>query len=335
MNLVKRCFFITVFILLGILYAQEQEVNSSKLTPGLTITNTYPDSGDTIKPTAEVVSPNGGEVFDQDENTHMIFSASDNVGVVSRKVEYTSDSGATWSLLDSATWSPAYTWDIPEIASTQCRIKVTAYDSSGNFGSDESDTTFIINGPSVEFIAPNGGEVFDQGDTTEILYSPGPDPKVKSRKIEYTTNWGASWTIIDSSVNDTGAYTWIIPNYVSTGCKVKVTVYDSSHNQASDESDTTFTIIEPIAITAPDLKVLNFKINAFNKTGLQLSTPVEFFADVMVYSINGALLKKIKGRQFKVGINQVVFKKNLSNGVYLLEICGKDVTVSHRFILTK
>ena len=335
MNLVKRCFFITVFILLGILYAQEQEVNSSKLTPGLTITNTYPDSGDTIKPTAEVVSPNGGEVFDQDENTHMIFSASDNVGVVSRKVEYTSDSGATWSLLDSATWSPAYTWDIPEIASTQCKIKVTAYDSSGNFGSDESDTTFIINGPTVEFMSPNGGEVFDQGDTTEILYSPGADPKVKSRKIEYTSNWGATWTIIDSSAHYTGAYTWIIPNYVSTGCKVKVTVYDDSHNQASDESDTTFTIIEPIAITAPDLKVLNFKINAFNKTGLQLSTPVEFFADVMVYSINGALLKKIKGRQFKVGINQVVFKKNLSNGVYLLEICGKDVTVSHRFILTK
>ena len=335
MNLVKRSFFIIVIILLGTLYAQEWSVSGDELILASSFTTGYPDSGDTIEPTAEIVTPNGGEEFNHNDVTHMIFSASDNVGVVSRKVEFSSDSGATWSLLDSGVYSVSYTWDIPEVVSTKCLIKLTVYDSSGNFGSDETDTTFIIHGPSVELIAPNGGEAFDQYDTTEILYIPGTDPEVKSRKIEYTTNWGATWTIIDSSVHDTGACTWIIPNYVSTGCKVRVTVYDSSHNQASDESDTTFTINEIIAITAPDLEVLHFKISNFNKRGLQLSTPVNFFADVMIYTLNGMLIKKIKGKQFKTGINNITFKKDLSNGVYLVEICGKNVTVSHRCILAK
>ncbi len=334
MNLVKRCFFMSIFILIGTLYAQ-QEVNSSELTPGLAITNTRPDSGDTVKPTAEVISPNGGEVFNQDEVTHMIFSASDNVGVVSRKVEFTLDSGATWTILDSAAYSPSYTWNIPEIASTMCKIKVTAYDSSGNFASDETDTTFVINGPSAGVISPNGGEIFDQGDTTDILFSAAADLGVKSRKIEFSSNWGATWSLIDSSLYDTGSYTWITPEVVSTGCKIKVTVYDSSNNLSFDESDTTFEIIKPVSITTSDLKVSNFKINILNKTGLQLSTPIDFSADVMVYSVNGLLLKKIKARQFIIGSNRVAFKKRLSNGIYLVEIRGKDFNISKKFIITE
>ena len=343
MNIVKRTFFMTGFILLSILYARDQEVdndnfikvNSSELTSGRTFTTTNPDSGDTIKPTAQVVTPNGGEEFNQDENTHMIFSASDNVGVVARKIEFSFDSGATWSMLDSGAYGPSLTWDIPEIVSAQCKIKFTAYDSSGNFNSDESDTTFVIYGPSVELISPDGGEVFDQGDSCDILFNPGAHPGVKSKKIEFSSNWGATWSLVDSSLYDTGSYSWIIPAVVSTGCKVKVTVFDSSNNLNSDESDTTFTINVPISITVPDLKMLHFKINAFNKTGLQLSTPVEFIADVMIYSLNGTLIKRITKRQFKAGNNHVVFKKNLSNGIYLLEICSKEFVVCQRFILTK
>ena len=188
--------------------------------------------------------------------------------------------------------------------------------------------------PVAEFISPNGGEVFDEGDITHMIFSATDDIGVTSRKVEFSSDSGATWTLLDSAAWSP-SYTWTIPGISSKNCLLKMTAYDIGSNFDSDETDTTFEIIAVVSITASDTKGSNLKINSFNKAGLQLSTPVTFSADVFVYSADGTLVKKIKTRQFKSGNNHVAFKKQLSNGIYLVEICGKELTISKKFIVTE
>jgi len=53
----------------------------------------------------------------------------------------------------------------------------------------------------------------------------------------------------------------------------------------------------------------------------------------MVYSANGTLVKEIKERKFEAGSNNVSFQKKLPNGIYVIEIRGKGIAVSRKFII--
>jgi hypothetical protein len=70
-------------------------------------------------------------------------------------------------------------------------------------------------------------------------------------KIDYTTTDGSSWITITSSTANTGAYTWTVPNAVSSQCKVKIS--EASHGRPSDISNRTFAIIP----TPDSLKVIS------------------------------------------------------------------------------
>lgn len=117
------------------------EYSTPSMRPMLTVHFEYVD---TVPPTAEVISPNGGEEFDEGDVTHMIFDADDDIKLVSRTVEFSSDSGATWETIDNSSYSSSFTWTLPAVTSNNCKIKLTVYDVGGNAGIDESDTTFKV-----------------------------------------------------------------------------------------------------------------------------------------------------------------------------------------------
>ena len=106
------------------------------------------DGIDSEPPVVEVTSPSSGDELQAGAVHNIEWTATDNVGVVSRAV-YFSTGGVTWELIDSSDDNTGtYAWTVPDEASTNCRIKIYAYDAMGNAGEGES-STFTITGTGI------------------------------------------------------------------------------------------------------------------------------------------------------------------------------------------
>ena len=117
-------------------------------------------TGDQQAPVVSVTAPGSGEELQQGASYAIEWTATDNVGVVSRAIYFTEDDGNTWTLVDSAAGNTGtFDWTVPTATSALCLIKVFAYDAAGNVGNGES-AQFIIGGtgiiPNVFDIKPSG-----------------------------------------------------------------------------------------------------------------------------------------------------------------------------------
>lgn len=105
-------------------------------------------AGSLTPPNVKVLTPNGGNVV-QADSIQPITWTTDSAGEVNRHfVDYSLDSGATWTNIpnfipdDARSWA----WLVPNVASTHARIRVRAEDWYGTEGSDTSDADFTIQG---------------------------------------------------------------------------------------------------------------------------------------------------------------------------------------------
>jgi len=99
--------------------------------------------------------------------------------------------------------------------------------------------------PSITISAPNGGEVLVGGVNYNLRWL---SDSVDYVKIEYTTNGGALWELINDSVSSLGGkFTWAVPELYSTNCKIRIkSTLDST---LVDVSDGKFTITFAIPST--------------------------------------------------------------------------------------
>jgi parallel beta-helix repeat protein len=115
---------------------------------------------DTVPPEVEVISPNGGEIFN-DTSIVIQWTASDNMDedlVIDMK--YSNDSGTTWYLISSNEENDGeYLWGVSHLPEGyDYMVMITAFDDSGNEKNDTSDGTFTIVGqtyPGPEIVLKN------------------------------------------------------------------------------------------------------------------------------------------------------------------------------------
>ena len=95
--------------------------------------------------------------------------------------------------------------------------------------------------PVLTLSSPNGGEVLNAGETSEITWS--AEGNIENVKIEYFINNGADWIVIETSTDNDGFYLWEVPFTPSDECLVRISGIDGD---SSNESDAVFTITPPI-----------------------------------------------------------------------------------------
>jgi hypothetical protein len=100
--------------------------------------------------------------------------------------------------------------------------------------------TAVCQGPVVVY--PNGGETLTAGTTINITWSGVPNGEIVG--IDYTIDNWANTIWLTTSYASTGSYAWLVPNTVSTQCKVGV--FNSSF--AGDISDNFFSITKATAL---------------------------------------------------------------------------------------
>lgn len=111
--------------------------------------------------------------------------------------------------------------------------------------------------PSVDVTSPEGGETLEAGMEEDIIWTTeeGDDP-IDHVNLWYSTDGGASWDPIASQIEDTGNFTWTVPNEPSTESIIRAQVKDMEGRSGEDESGQ-FTIEGEAELPDPpsDLKV--------------------------------------------------------------------------------
>lgn len=190
------------------------------------------------------VIPAGGEELQAGTTENITWTS---VGITSVKIEFTSNNGLTWNSIHSNySNTGSYSWNVPNVASTQCKIKIS--DATDESMYAESGNTFTIQpAPSLALISPNGGEVWRAGESNLIRWS---STSIKNVKIEYTLNNGVrdiDWlTIVASTPAAVGEYSI---SFTQPSTLYKVRISNSETGSPTVTSNSTFTVLPQTSIT--------------------------------------------------------------------------------------
>jgi len=201
-------------------------------------------------PTLTVTTPNGGEYLNQGYWYNITWNRN-NVPLVN--LSYSDDNGGTWNSLLNAVNADSYYWNVPNIASTQCLIKVEK-SGAGAPVVDQSDALFTI-GP----VLPNGnGIVIDS-------ISPLPFCKLDTIYVYYTANGvynaGNSFDVqLSDSVGNfnnailigqqystanSGVIACIVPTTVGNGLGYRIRIQSSDLPSTSNDNGVDIVINSP------------------------------------------------------------------------------------------
>lgn len=112
-----------------------------------------------------------------------------------------------------------------------------------------AEPTAKLEGPSIVLESPTGGEKWEPGSERDIRWdSKSGEGTITGVDLEYSTDGGDTWNLINESVEDTGFYTWKVPEDYSTECLIRATVKDSNGMSDADVSDDPFEIVKMIDI---------------------------------------------------------------------------------------
>ncbi|CAN5480508.1 hypothetical protein BH10BAC6_BH10BAC6_16380 [soil metagenome] len=167
----------------------------------LTITN--PAQGDSVM---------GGTVAYQIKWTGSGIAAS-------KTIEYSLDSGATWksiAVISSALF--AYSWNVPDTVSTKARIRITDANSLRGI----SGVFKITAMNKIVIVSPKSGDSI-QGNTANYQIKWTGSGIAASKTIEYSLDSGATWKTIAVINSALFAYSWKVPDTVSTKARIRIT----------------------------------------------------------------------------------------------------------------
>jgi beta-lactamase superfamily II metal-dependent hydrolase len=132
---------------------------------------TFINSGTSSDPTAPLValsSPDGGEVWKVGSTHDITWAATDEVGVTSVTLAYSTNGGASFlnTIATGLANTGSYSWTVPVANTTWAKVRVIAYDAAGNAGRDSSSATFTMDQWQIVASAGTGGSIAPSGTTS-------------------------------------------------------------------------------------------------------------------------------------------------------------------------
>ena len=302
-------------------------------------------------PTVTLRYPNGGESVTVGNVLRVLWDASDDKGIQSQRVEFSSDNGATYDVIATLDGKVRFfDWRVPSLPTTQARIRVSALDgvnlpaattSLANFSilSGPTDTT----PPQLTILSPTGDMTLGGGTKTIVKWREADNIGVIKRVLEYSGDGGENFqemvTVMAPSSGEVQTYEWEIPVGLTTERgRIRISIFDGADNSAAAVSQGKFTIWGLPIITEA-------KFIAAEGEGGQNKLEVygrQFRLDDTTLFVDGIKLKKLKfedkcssddGRCKKVISVDKKLLKRLPEGTFVdLEIrLGATGQVSPKF----
>lgn len=165
---------------------------------------------------------------------------------VKLNVAISTDDGINWTNIITNTTSTSCTWNAGNFAG-KFKVKFSAPDVFNYETIFGPFNKIDLEKPMINF--PIGNEYLIAGDTTTITWA---NSNIINFKIEFSPDNGENWSTINPSVSAShGKYKWVIPNIVSSTCKLKIS--NTENITKSDETVKSFNIIASNPIGGPYL----------------------------------------------------------------------------------
>ena len=203
-----------------------------------------------------VVSPNGGESWEQGSTHPITWSSVNFAGTIKIELETVADGLVTLAEnvpVTDGTWS----WAIPADQAVGSNYKINVSDQADGNPMDQSNAAFSIIEvipPSLAVTSPNGGELWEQGTTNAITWTSVNFSG--NIKIELETVGVGFVTLAENVDVAIGTWDWVIPAGQTPGANYKIKISDQADGDPMDQSDASFSIIEiipaSITVTVPN-----------------------------------------------------------------------------------
>ncbi|MBC8144324.1 MAG: hypothetical protein H7X80_01995 [bacterium] len=192
-----------------------------------------------VRPTLQVISPNGGEKYEMGESVDVLWTAA-NTGTL--RLDYFD--GIRWT--NMATGIDAsrglYRFTPPAFPTKLARVRLT--DEQRPSYSDASDATFeIMEAPGISIFTPSQDERLMKGSTYDITWVAN---RVGNVNIEYSPSGGSagSWQRIASNIPSSASrFSWTVPMTLTSNGKIRIVEVGGPTVAESG----IFSIIEPVA----------------------------------------------------------------------------------------
>jgi hypothetical protein len=236
---------------------ESSEGNNTQSRP---ITLQTQNTSDTVPPTVTVVMPREGDTFLPGGTFQIVYTSSDNVGVVAHDIAFSTDGGRSFTNVaqNLSGTQNQFSFVIPQnfpLSTSQAVIRVTARDAAGNSGIGLSGRFTIGDAvpPTVSVISPVGGETLTAGTRTTILFTGMDNNAIAGFTVAFSTDGGQTFPaqnligqVVPSSTS-MSSIVWNIPDTLqSTQTRIQVTARDRSGNMASAQSGI-FTVQRPVS----------------------------------------------------------------------------------------
>jgi hypothetical protein len=232
---------------------------------------------------------------------HVQWTASDDKGIQSQKVEFSAD-GATFNQIAAFDGTArSFDWRVPSLPTPFGTIRVTVLDGVNLPVASFNSTPFEIDAGPPDFVppnvilqTPNTDSILGGGMMASIKWKESDNVGVVRRLIELSTDNGDTFQQITSleapSSGEQQTYDWQVPaELVTLKGRLRITVYDGAGNSATAASNGKFSIWAMPVITGVD-----YNFGAVNgKDQLEVSGR-NFRTDQTSISVDGRALTKIR-----------------------------------------
>jgi hypothetical protein len=130
-----------------------------------------PEAFGGAEPTIYLRSLNQPETLEPGQQVEVEWIADDDIDTYYVKLQLSLDGGQTWSIT-IAPWEDddgAYTWTVPDVGTTQGRLRAVIYDWEEGISDDLNDADFVINGSGSCVADFNGDGVVNTQDVLAFL----------------------------------------------------------------------------------------------------------------------------------------------------------------------
>jgi len=226
-------------------------------------------------PTIQVTSPMANQQLMPGQSFRIQWQttvAPQSFSIASHKVELSTDGGQNFTVIPGAEELRAdvrdFNWTVPNIqVANKAQIRVSTVDLgakransiTGNFtigmgGGGNSDTQ----APTVNFIAPTGGENFNSGSNLSISWMSSDNVGVASQDLSLSTDGGQTFstTLATGLPGSTQSFNFAIPQTLETSqARLRLIVRDAAGNMAQAITANNFSIQSAVDNVAPTVTI--------------------------------------------------------------------------------